>query len=368
LINFVSNLPRDLRTGGFSAMNAAAHEALRKVDAIHYVGPVNPPTIFKQKAVSKLLRTLGSQGNFFAFSRERLEAIAEEVHPRCSTDARVDFFHGFTPWVLTRPPRPYVAWSDCTFHDYINIYHRRELFRPTDLERIERAEAEWLGRAQCVAFTSRWAAKRSVEHSGLNESSVRFVGIFGEVQLPERDEYEGGKQFVFVSTDFNAKGGPLVIAAFRRIRERHPDASLVIVGAKPYGCATNPNVFYAGYLRKEVAEEHKRFCEIMAQSRALVHPTRSDTTAMIIVEAGYFGCPAISVRNFAIPERIEHEVTGLLVDDASDVLALADAMSWMIEREAKYVRMREQAWLKANNKDSKDAFEQRLQAMVRTAR
>jgi glycosyltransferase involved in cell wall biosynthesis len=277
LINFISNLRRDLRSGGFSAMNAAAHEALRKLTTIHYVGPINPPIIFRQKIVSKLSRTLGLRGNFFAFSRERLEAIAEEVDLRCAREARFDFFHGFTPWILTKPSRSYVAWSDFTFHDYVNIYHRRKLFRSADLDRIERAEAEWLRRAQCVAFSSHWAIKRSVEHYGLDETTTHFVGIFGEVGLPEGDEYQGGKQFAFISTDFKAKGGPIVIEAFQRVRKRHPDASLIIVGAPPCGEAVDPNVVYAGYLSKELPEEHKKFRNILAQSRALLlYP--SDTT------------------------------------------------------------------------------------------
>jgi glycosyltransferase involved in cell wall biosynthesis len=363
VINFISNTPHDLRSGGCSATSTATYEALRKLDTIHYVGPINPPVIFPQKVASKLLRTLGSQGKFFAYSPERLEAFAKEVIVRCASDARLDFFHGFTPWILTQPTRPYVAWSDCTFHDYMNIYHRRELFRRGDLERIERAEAEWLRHAQCVAFSSRWAIKRSVEHYGLDESSIRFVGIFGEVELPEGDEYRGGKQFAFISTDFKAKGGPLVIEAFRRIRKRHPDASLIIVGAPPSTGTSDPNIAYAGYLRKELVEEYKIFRNILAQSRALVHPTRCDTTAMVIIEAGYFGCPAISVGRFAIPERIEHEVTGLLVDDPSDV-ALADAMNWMIEQETKYFRMREQARVKAQRDGSKHAFESKIQALV----
>jgi glycosyltransferase involved in cell wall biosynthesis len=346
-------------------MSAAAHEALRKLAPVHYVGPINPPIIFRQKVVSKILRTLGSQGNFFAFSRERLEAFAEEVDLHCLPDARFDFFHGFTPWILTKPPRPYVAWSDCTFHDYVNIYHRRELFRFADLERIERAEAEWLRRAQCVAFSSHWAIKRSVEHYGLDESSMRFVGIFGEVGLAESDKYQGGKQFAFISTDFKAKGGPIVIEAFRRVRNRHPDAWLIIVGSPPCDGAADPNVVYAGYLRKELAEEHERFRNILAQSRALVHPTRSDTTAMVIIEAGYFGCPAISVRRFAIPERIEHEVTGLLVDEPSDVLALAEAMNWMLESEPEYYKMRTAAWQKAHGEHSREAFEHRMVSCIR---
>src|SRR5262249_31448672 len=155
-----------------------------------------------------ILRTCRLKRDFFFYSRRRLQLIAEQVNARALKRARLDCFHGFTPWVSTEPPRAYISWSECPFPDYINIYHRRERVRPSDLERIERAEADWLSRAQRVAFSSRWAAKRCVEHYGLNESLVRFIGIFGEVASPKSDEYQGGKQFVFVSTDFEAKGGP----------------------------------------------------------------------------------------------------------------------------------------------------------------
>jgi hypothetical protein len=52
------------------------------------------------------------------------------------------------------------------------------------------------------------------------------------------------------------------------------------------------------------------------------------------------------------------------VDDASDVLALADAMNWMIEQESKYNRMRDQARAKAHKDGSKPAFESKMQALV----
>src|SRR5262245_25153400 len=121
-------------------MNTAAHQALSKLETVNYVGPINPRPSFLEKAVSKVLRTVGSQGDFFFFSRRRLEMIAEEVRTRCLANARLDFFHGFTPWIMAKSPRPYLAWSDCTFYDYIDIYHRRGLFRPADLARIERLE------------------------------------------------------------------------------------------------------------------------------------------------------------------------------------------------------------------------------------
>src|SRR5262249_50963305 len=142
------------------------------------------PAIFRQKMVSKLLRTMGSRGSYFFYSQDRLKAIADDVGTRCSAGASLDFFHGFTPWILTTPPRPYVAWSDCTFHDYIRIYHRPELFHPEDLQRIQQTEAQWLRNARYVAFSSDWAASRAREFYGLNASCVRTVGALGEIDIP----------------------------------------------------------------------------------------------------------------------------------------------------------------------------------------
>jgi glycosyltransferase involved in cell wall biosynthesis len=363
LINFVSNLPFDLRSGGFSAMNAAAHQALSKAEAINYVGPINPQPIFWQKATSKLLRVMGSQGDFFFFSRGRLQMIKEKVQAGCKADARLDFFHGFTPWIMTTPPRPYIAWSDCIFHDYIEIYHQHKLFRPTDLDRIEQLEASWLNNACRIGFSSNWAARRAVKYYGLNAARVHTVGNFGEVTLPEIDAYSGIKQFVFISTNFDAKGGPIVLSAFRKVRSRYHDAMLVIVGATPSEGKNEPGVIVTGFLRKEDPEQDSVLRQILGQSLALVHPTSSDISPLVVIEAAYFGCPAIASDRFAIPELVEHGVTGLLLNDVS-ADEVADAMSHLIEHDTEYRMMRRRAWTRARQQNSKQAFEQRMQALL----
>jgi glycosyltransferase involved in cell wall biosynthesis len=364
VINFVSNLPHDLRSGGFSAMNASAFTTLRKHAVVHYAGPINPPVFLPQKALSKFLRVAGSQGDFFFFSRRRLQVIAHEVRARCRADARLDFFHGFTPWVLTRPQRPYIAYSDCTFRDYIGIFHRREQFRDRDLQRIEQAEAEWLKNARLVLLRSEWAANRAVSDYALDARRVASVGGFGEIEVPARDAYAGGKQFAFVSTNFAAKGGAVVLSAFRRVRQRHPDASLAIIGDRPAHAVAEPGVEFLGYLRKEVPGEVERLRQILSLARALVHPTTGDVSPLIIVEAGYFGCPAISSRRFAIPEVVQDGRTGLLLDDPSQVDAVASAMNWMLEADEQYLRMRHAVWAKAHGQHSKRRFEERFLSFV----
>jgi len=344
-------------------MNAAACAALAKQYELHYAGPIDPPVVAWEKALSKTLRVSGVGGGFAAFSERRLATIAEEMARRALPQAELDFFHGFTPWIASRPTRPYVAWSDCSFRDYIGLYHDRGRFSADDLARIEQAEAGWLRAARQVLFTSRWAADRATRDYQLDAARVGVVGIFGEFEPPQADVYAGEARFTFVSTDFEAKGGPVVLAAFRQLRERHPEAQLTIVGA-PADIAGAPGVEHAGYLRKEVPEEHRRFREILASSLAVVHPTRSDIAPLLLVEAGLFGCPAVASRAFAIPELVSHGQSGLLLDAPSDPDQVATAMRWLLDHR---FDLRQGAWRRARSAHSKDAFEARLLAYVDAA-
>lgn len=367
MINYVSNLPADLRSGGFSAMNFAAWSALSRSHSVHYAGPVDPSVSLPRKALSKLLRLSGGRGDFFFYSRPRLEAIAREADKRCVPEAALDFFHGFTPWILTRPARPYAAWSDCTFRDYIEYFHDRSRFRPADLERIERAEAAWLKGAQAVIFTSEWAAARARAAYGLDESRVAVAGILGDFAPPEQDRYAGGKRFAFISTNFVAKGGPVVLEAFRELRARRPEITLAVVGDRGPLDLSEPGVTYEGFLRKEHPEEYARLREIFATSRAIVNATRSDTAPVLLVEAGYFGCPAVSSRRFAIPEIVEDGVTGILVNDPEDSGAIAQAMARLLDDEDGYAAMRQAAWEKVRRDHSRASFERRLCACIDAA-
>jgi len=345
-------------------MNAAAFAVLSKAFDVRYAGPINPGVIGWQKALSKFLRVAGAQGDFFFFSERRLKAVAQEVSSRCRAEAQLDFFHGFTPWILTKPRRPYVAWGDCTFLDYMNIFHCREQFRKGDLGRIERAEAEWMANARHIILTSDWAVHLAANQYALDASRISSVGIFGEIEMPRHDLYAGGKEFAFVSTDFEAKGGQVALSAFREVRKRHPDTSLVVIGDRPREALVESGVTFVGYLRKEVLAERQRFQQILGRVRALIHPTKSDTAPVLLVEAGYCGCPVISSRKFAIPELVDDGRSGLLLDDSSRVDVVASAMTCLLEQEDKYRQMRHAAWTKSRVEHSKDRFAKRLVSRV----
>jgi glycosyltransferase involved in cell wall biosynthesis len=353
-----------LRTGGFSAVGAATHNALSTRHEIAYVGPVNPPPINWQKALSKARRLSGLGGAFFTYSERRLSQIATQVAERADPRARLDYFHGFAPWVLTRPPRPYVAWSDCTFRDYIDIFHDRRQFQPADLARIEAAEGQWLRGARRVLFSSEWARGRAIALYGLDPGRVVSLGIYGALEAPEDDAFESPGRFVFISTNFAAKGGPVVVEALRQLRETHPDAQLTIVGAAPPQRIDDASIRSVGFLRKEEPDEHRRYRELLATATAIVHPTRGDVSPLVLIEAALFGCPAISSRAFAIPELVDDGVSGLLVDDPTDPVAVAGAMRRLLEHPDEHLAMRAAAWRRARDVHSLAAFGARLLAEV----
>jgi len=364
-VNFITNLGLQEVSGGFSAMNAAAHEALTEIADVHYVGPINPRVSFCGWMVAKLQRSVGQPSKFFFFSEARLRLIAEEVNRRRRADADIDFFHGFTPWVRCRPASPYVAWSDCCFRDYLDIYHPARLFDAADVMRICSTEAEWMRGAHVIVLSSEWARLRSKTHYGLSEELLANVSIFGAMDIPEKDTYTGGRDFVFVSTDYARKNGPLCRQAMNRVWQKFPDARLKIIGAPPHAADLSDNrVIYEGYFDKSKPKQLAAFTNHLSRAFALVHPTEADTTAMIVIEAAFHGCPSITPNDFALPEVTRNGSYAILLRRPISADALADAMIGLLADEERYRALRARARQSTIPQFSRVAFKKRLQDKV----
>jgi glycosyltransferase involved in cell wall biosynthesis len=365
LINFVSNLDLGAVSGGSSAVNAAAHEALSEMFDVHYVGPVNPPPSLPAKAFAKALRSVGLASAFAFFSRTRLQRIADEVARTTRHDASLDFFQGFTPWVQCAGTRPYAAWSDCCFQDYIDIFHASSKFAAGDIKRICDAERAWMQRASGIFLSSEWARQRVSRHYGLAEQSLRNVGIFGAMDIPENDSYQGDRVFLFVSTDYARKNGPVTRQAMNYVWQQFPDARLKIIGAAPPPeDLTDERVTYEGYFDKSKPSELAAFTRHIAEARALVHPTSADTTAMIVIEAAFHGCPSITVNDFALPEVTGHGTFAVLLERPVRAQALATAMMSLLADGERYVHLRQRARAYSAAHFSRSAFKARLQEAV----
>ncbi len=365
--NYVSNLALTETSGGWSGFNAAIFESLERHFSLAYVGPVSPQDDLRAKVFSKLNRSVGRRGSFAFFSPRRLASTALLVAQGVDDSARLSFFHGSTPWIAYHPDVPYACFLDVCFATYVTVYHDRNEFDPQDLARIEKQERTWLRAAHRVFFSSTWAMESAVAAYGLARSTLRVVGMGGHLPIPKADRYSGGNEFLFIALDFEGKGGQLCVDAFRQIRQQHANATLRIIGERPPTTVlTMDGIAYEGLLRKSVPGDLARLQELLSSAFALVHPTVRDATPQVIIEAQYYGCPAIAPRSFGIPELVLDGVSGCLVNAPPTVAEVAEKMMQLLDDPAAYRRLRHSARVHALAHFTWELVGDRMAAEMRT--
>jgi len=164
-----------------------------------------------------------------------------------------------------------------------------------------------------------------VEQYGIPAERVVVIGCGHNVsrQRDSRPERRYDQQRVlFVGSDWQRKGGPDLVEAFRRVSAHRPGATLTLVGGVP--AVTAPNVVVHGMLSQEalppVYEAADVFCV----------PTHLEPFGVAFLEAMHFGLPIIATRVGALPDFIDDGWNGLLVEPG-DIDALADALARLLD-------------------------------------
>lgn len=338
--NYITNLPLDQTSGGWSGINNRVYKELIRYFEANYVGPVSPDVLLTEKILSKVRRVFGLRGNFYYYSDSRLERIRRLVTDKAK-EANFNFFFGQTPWVLCNLNQPYFVYMDADFKTYLDVFSSPREFLKRDVARIQDLEKKWLQGAARIFVGSQWAWDQMKENYELCESKKKVVLLGGNMPIPNQDLFGGKLNFLFISLDFKGKGGHICFEVFRKIKSRFNEAELFIVGEKPpKNILEFKGVNYVGILNKNTEKDRETFINIMSESFFLIHPTKMDTMGAVIVEAGYYGCPAIAPRSFGIPELIIDNETGFLTDLPHDVDIYYQKIVRMIEDRSAYLEMR----------------------------
>lgn len=130
---------------------------------------------------------------------------------------------------------------------------------------------------------------------------------------------------LFIGRDFTRKGGDLLLEAFARVRERAPQARLVMVTGGPVPSG----------LSRECVEilppiwDRARIDALYRQADLLVLPSRQDPWGDVLLEAMAYGLPCIGVRGGAMEEIILDSTTGRVIP-ANSVIALTNSLTDLI--------------------------------------
>jgi len=141
----------------------------------------------------------------------------------------------------------------------------------------------------------------------------------GEVDPPR--PYER-KNILFIGSEWERKGGPELAAAFIKVKDVHPQASLTVIGCSPPLRIDRCRVL--GKLSPEEVAQHYR------QASVFCVPSRVEAFGNVFIEAQYFKLPVVTTRTGALPEIVAEGRSGTLVpprDSGALAAALIDLLN-----------------------------------------
>ena len=205
----------------------------------------------------------------------------------------------------------------------------------------EKEKNEWLRletksyQNATIIFTVSSHTKDSIINDyGIDEEKV--VTVYEGVNIKEIPTFVKNyntKTILFVGKEFDRKGGPTLIKAFKEVKKEIKDAKMVIVGSAPP--VNDKDIIVKGYISRNELLQLYKDVSIFAM------PSICEPFGLVFLEAMAYKMPCIGSTIDAMPEIIEDGRTGLLVPP-NDYKQLADKLVLLLEDENLMKKMGEE--------------------------
>lgn len=208
--------------------------------------------------------------------------------------------------------------------------------------RYARGRSRFLAQSRFLVCVSGHIRQRAIELGAREDATVVIPTGVDTAQLVPTD-LPAIPRIAHVARLVEKKGTATLVEAVARLHQRGIKAELSIVGDGPLRSELEARVRELG-IRASVAFlgslPHIRTLEVLRSARIVCQPSVTASSGdqeglpQVVLEAGSLGRPVVGTRHSGIVEAIEHESTGLLVDEF-DVDGLADALEILLEDTAR---------------------------------
>lgn len=346
---YITDLTNKPDGGGSYAVNWNIQNQLRKHFDLYSPAPIRPSISEREKLWSRIQRyLLKKPSRFFYFSPSTLKKNAKNAAAIYEKQNAIDgvIFRSATRWCHCKPSTPYFIYLDVVFHTFFENTFKSENFIKSDLERIYHYEAEFLENASAVFFENRWGMEKAKKAYQLKRNHYYVCNRGGVIEPPAIDVWNNDKKILLsIAMNFKQKGGDITLNSFKELKKLYPHLRWHIIGGKPCdGWEFIDGITYEGFLDPTNPKDLIRFRKLLSNAFLFIHPTREDTSPLVLTEAAYFGCPSISVNKFAIPELVINNTTGILLNSPITPEDLTDTIQQLMENPKIYYEMRKNAF------------------------
>lgn len=250
----------------------------------------------------------------FISKSQRTEEQIQKM--RFRPDIVFHVFGTYTPF-LRKSDIPYVIYLDYTLALAEKNWSEWAWFlNSKQREHWLECELASYMQAQHIFCMSNIVKKSLIEDYGINSEKVTVIGSSGDFQTPYTGEKKfGSKQILFNGSDFQRKGGDLVIAAFKKVKQAISSAKLVIIGKKL--SLNEDGIENPGHI-----SSRDDINQLFFNTDLVIAPAYCDPFPTFLMEAMNYGIPCIVSANDGMPEIVTHQETGIVLDELTvDVLA-----------------------------------------------
>lgn len=227
-------------------------------------------------------------------------------------------------------PEAYPGRSCASYHDGNLAEKLKSGFglRHVSRQRIDEAlryEEETANQMDAVLTFSEYLRQSFISDYHVPANRVFNVGAgvnLTEFPALNPDKDYSSPRILFVGIEFERKGGPQLVSAFRLVRERIPNAELHVVGPAQLD-VTTPGIVFHGHLSKSDPEQKRKLNALFRESVLFVLPSLYEPFGIAPLEAMLYQIPCIVTDAWALREIVRPDINGDLapvgsIEDLAD--------------------------------------------------
>lgn len=205
-----------------------------------------------------------------------------------------------------------------------------------------------------------------IDDYGVDRARVVVVGA--GINLDYVPDYDPNKRYdckkvLFIGADFRRKGGDVLLKAFRRVRDAHPESELIVIGPRSADVPTEPGVRVLGFVSRSTPEKRVAFARLLEDVSVFVLPSLYEPFGIAPLEAMAHQIPAVLSDAWAFPEMVTPGVHGELVK-VGDHMDLADKLSVLLANPARLQAMGTEARRMVLEKYTWDAVAAKIRTIL----
>ncbi len=267
---------------------------------------------------------------------------------------------------------PMIYHSDAMFRLAQNYYRDYSDLSASNSSAGELLKQRSLEKSKRVVFASSWAKRSAIIDYGICAEKIEVIPFVPNIKtIPSSSEINYKKsdtlRLLFVSADWECKGGRKVIEIYSILRRWYPNCHFRLVGGIPDEQVEDPNIEVLGFINKNNATELARLISIYLDSDFLILPTKAEVAGVVFAEASAPGVPCLTYDTGGTAEYVVKDVNGFIFPPLSDERAFADAIASVYDDPMRCQALRESTRKKYENEFSQEQWLDRFERMLNHA-